>query len=257
MEEQKKVIIAGIVFISLIAAAAIVYYFVIYSKPQEPEEATPVVQEQPVVGEKVQPGEKVEPLDVSLEESDELVRELAEELSSHPRMAMWLMSDELIRKFVAAVDNIANGNSPEPHIDFFKPDKKFMVMDEAGDYFIDPESYKRYDIVAEVFASLDSKGCVTLYKKLKPAIQEAYKELGYPEAEFDDTLKKAMMVLLQVPVVEQDIQLEKDVVTYTMVDSDLESLNAAQKHLLRMGPDNVSVIQEKLREMAGLLGLIE
>ena len=132
-----------------------------------------------------------------------------------------------------------------------------MVMDEAGDYFIDPESYKRYDIAAEVFASLDSKGCVTLYKKLKPAIQEAYKELGYPEAEFDDTLKKAMMVLMQVPVVEQDIQLEKDVVTYTMVDSDLESMNAAQKHLLRMGPDNVSVIQEKLREMAGLLGLIE
>jgi hypothetical protein len=257
MEEQKKVIIAGIIFVLLIAAAVVIYYLFIYSKPKAPEEVTPLVQEQSVAEEKVQPEEDVEPLDVRLEESDELVRELARELSSHPKMAMWLMSDELIRKFVASVDNIANGQSPAPHIDFLKPDKKFTVLDEAGEYFIDPESYKRYDLVAEVFASLDSKGCVNLYKKLKLAIQEAYKDLGYPDAQFDDTLKKAMVVLLEVPVVEEDIQLEKKVVTYTMIDTDLESLNAAQKHLLRMGPDNVRVIQEKLREMAGLLGFME
>ena len=255
MEEQKKVILTGVVLVLLIVAAALVYYFFIYSKPQKSEQAAPVVQEKPVVEEKVKAEEKVEPLDVVLDESDELVRGLAGELSSHPKLALWLMSDELIRKFVAAVDNIANGNSPEPHIDFFKPDGEFKVLDEAGEYYIDPESYKRYDLVAEVFASLDSKGCVILYKKLKPAIQEAYRELGYPDKDFDSTLKKAMRVLLQVPIVEGDIALEKKVVTYAMVDPDLESLNAAQKHLLRMGPGNVRVIQEKLRELAGLLGL--
>jgi hypothetical protein len=66
-----------------------------------------------------------------------------------------------------------------------------------------------------------------------------------------------MMALLKVPVVKQDIQLEKKVVTYTMVDSDLESLSLAQKHLLRMGPDNIRVIQSKLREMAKLLGFMQ
>ncbi len=258
MEEQKKVIVAGIIFVSLIVAAAFIYYFFIYSKPQESEEATQIVQEQPVVEEKVQSEEeKVEPLDVSLDESDVLVRKLVEELSSHPKLAMWLMSEELIRKFVAAVDNVANGQSPVPQIDFFKPDGEFKVVEEVGEYFLDPESYKRYDLVAEVFASLDSKGCVTLYRQLKPAIQEAYKDLGYPDTEFDNTLKKAFMELLKVPVVKQDIQLEKKVVTYTMVDTDLESLSSAQKHLLRMGPDNVRVIQGKLREMAEFLGFME
>lgn len=258
MEEQKKVIIAGIVFVLLIAAAAIVYYFFIYSGPHEPDEVAPIVQEQPVAEEAVQSeGEEVEPLDVRLEDSDELVRELAGELSAHPKLAMWLMSGDLIRKFVAAVDNIANGQSPRPLIDFFKPDKEFSVLNEGGEYYIDPTSYRRYDPVAEVFASLDSKGCVTLYKKMKPAIKEAYVDLGYPDKEFDDTLKKAFMVLLEVPVIDQNIQLEKKIVTYTMVDADLESLNAAQKHLLRMGPENVRVIQKKLQEMAGLLGYFE
>ena len=157
MEEQKKVIVAGIVFVLLIAAAAVIYYFFFYSKPQEPEEASQIVQEQPLAEETVQPEEEeIEPLDVSLDESDDLVRKLAGELSSHPKMAMWLMSGELIRKFVAAVDNVANGQSPRPQIDFFKPDGDFQVVDEAGELFLDPESYGRYDLVAEVFASLDS-----------------------------------------------------------------------------------------------------
>ena len=258
MEEQKKVIVAGIIFVLLIAAAAIIYYFFIYSKPQVSEEAAPIVQEEAAIEEKIQPEEeKVEPLDVSLDESDDLIRKLAGELSSHPKLAMWLMTDELIRKFVAAVDNIANGQSPVPQIDFFKPDGDFKVLDEAGESFLDPESYKRYDPVAEVFASLEPKGCVTLYKQAKPAIQDAYKDLGYPDTDFDDTLKKAITELLKVPIVKKDIRVEKKVVTYTMVDTDLESLSSAQKHLLRMGPDNVRVIQGQLRAMAQSLGFLE
>jgi hypothetical protein len=258
MEEQKKVIVAGIIFVLLIVAAAVIYYFFFYSKPQAPEETTQVVQEQPVTEEKVQPEDKeVVPLEVNLDESDDLVRKLAGELSSHPKLAMWLMSEELIRKFVAAVDNIANGQSPGPQIDFFKPDEDFKVIDEVGELFLDPESYKRYDIVAEVFASLDPEGTATLYKQLKPAIQEAYIDLGYPDANFDDTLKKAMRELLKVPVVKQDIRLEKKVVTYTMVDPELERLSTAQKHLLRMGPDNVRIIQAKLLELGDSLGVME
>ncbi len=258
MEEQKKVIIAGIVFVLLIVAAAIIYYFFIYSKPQETVETTPLSQEQPVVEEKVLPEEEeIEPLDVDLDESDDVVRKLVGKLSSHPKLAMWLMSEELIKKFVASVDNIANGNSPGPHIDFFKPEGKFKVIQETGEYFIDPESYKRYDIVAEVFASLNSKGCVVLYKQLKPAIQEAYEELGYPDRDFDITLRKAIMELLKVPVVEENVKLKKEVVTYVMVDSGLESLSSAQKNLLRMGPENVRVIQEKLQSMAMSLGFVE
>jgi len=258
MEEQKKVLLAGIIFVVIIVLAAAIYYFFIYQRPERPEDITKVAQEQIPAQEKVKPEEeKVEPLQVDLDESDELVRKLVGELSSHPELGVWLMTYDMIRKFVASVDNLANGHSPKPQIDFFKPEGNFLVTEEEGDTFIDPESYKRYDMASEVFLSLDTKGCVTLYKKLKPAIQEAYRDLGYPERDFDNTLIKAIRELLRVPIVEEPIQVKKDVITYRMVDSELEGMSQAQKQLLRMGPDNVQKIQAKLRDIAQALGFQE
>jgi len=258
MEEQKKVLLAGIIFVVIVVLGAAVYYFFIYQKPEQPEDITKLAQEQVPAQEEVKPEEeKIEPLQIDLDESDELIRKLVGELSSHPELAAWLMTDDIIRKFVAAVDNIANGHSPRPQIDFFKPQGSFLVTDEAGDYFIDSESYKRYDIVTEVFLSLDTKGCVTLFKQLQPAVQEAYQDLGYPDRDFHTTLKKALGELLKTPVLEENIQVDKEVITYRMLDSELESLSQAQKHLLRMGPENVQKIQTKLRNIAQALGFQE
>jgi hypothetical protein len=101
---------------------------------------------------------------------------------------------------------------------------------------------------------LDTRGTVRLYKQLKPVIQEAYKDLGYPDTDFEDTLTKAIVELLKVPVV-KDVLLEKKIISYAMVDPELESLSQAQKHLLRMGPENILRIQSKLREFAQELGI--
>ena len=45
--------------------------------------------------------------------------------------------------------------------------------------------------------------------------------------------------------------------TYQMVDDNLEDLDDAQKDLLRMGPQNIRKIQNKLREMALALEIPE
>jgi flagellar basal body-associated protein FliL len=258
MEEQKKVLLAGIIFVVIVVIGAAIYYFFIYQKPGPAKDMTQMAQEPIPTKEKIKPEEEeVEPLQVDLDESDALVRDLVEELSSHPKLALWLMTDDIIRKFVAAVDNIANGHNPKPQIDFFKPEGSFLVKEEDGETFIDPESYRRYDSVAEVFLSLDTKGCATLYKKLRPTMQDAYKELGYPEGDFQTTLRKAIRELLNVPIVNKNIHVVKDVVTYKMTDPELESLSQAQKQLLRMGPENVRRIQAKLKDIAQALGFQE
>ena len=65
------------------------------------------------------------------------------------------------------------------------------------------------------------------------------------------------MELLKVPVVEENNKLHKKVVTYMLANSEFENLSAAQKHLLRMGPDNMRLIQGNLRTMALSLGFLE
>ena len=259
MAEKVKVASIAITIIVLIAIAAGVYYFFIYEKPEEIPPVEQVQQEQPaqVPAEELVIEEAPELIQVGLDESDDTIRNMAEELSSHPDVASWLMSKDLIRKFVGAVDNIANGLSPRSQIDFFTLEENFKIIEKDGLYYVDHEGYDRYNLVGDVFSSLDSEGWVKLYEQSALLIQEAYKDLGYPEEDFDKTLTAAIVELLKAPVVEGDILLEAKVVSYTMAEPELENLSEAQKHLIRMGPENVREIQAKLREIGLALGIPE
>jgi hypothetical protein len=190
----------------------------------------------------------------TLKTSDAVVRELADALSSNPKLTAWLVNEDLIRRFTAAVNNIAAGVSPKSQLDFLRPKDGFEVTKRNGGVFVvDPKSYRRYDIVAEVFSSLDTEGSVALYLELKPLIDDAYAEIAPPGQDFDDRLDAAFDQLLAVPVLEDSAQLNQRVVTYAWADDEIEGLSGAQRHFLRMGPDNVSLIQAKLGEFRATL----
>jgi hypothetical protein len=190
----------------------------------------------------------------TLSTSDAVVRELAAGLSSNPKLAAWLVSDDLVRRFTAAVDNVAAGVSPADQLEFLRPKQGFKVKKTGDETFvIDSASYTRYDLVASVVASLDTEGTVALYRELKPLIDDAYAEISPPGRQFDDRLEKAFDQLLAVPVLDGPQEVEPLVVTYAWSDEKLEGLTAAQRQFLRMGPENVSTIQAKLGEIRAAL----
>ncbi len=251
MEEKKKVILTGIVFILVVAAVIIVYYLVTHKQTQEPTEVADIVEEKPLEKaeqEKIE-SEPVEPIDITLEESDGVLRGFLENITSDPRFTGWMRMDHLIKNFVAAVDNIAHGLSPRKQINFFEPEGEFLVEKKEDYYIIDRDTYKRYNPVANVFSSIDTGKSVQLYRRFRSLIQEAYEELGYPDVNFDETLERAIKELLDVPLIEEDIVLMSKVKSFELQDPELENLSQAQKHLLRMGPDNIRKIQSKLREL--------
>jgi len=194
---------------------------------------------------------------VGLGASDAAVREFAAALSANPEFAKWLLTKDLVRKFVVAVDNVANGLSPKPHVDFFSLSGQFRVVRTKGGMLVDEASYSRYDPVTGVVLSLDAVSSARLFRAVKPLLQEAYLDLGYPGVDFEDTLVRAMAELLETPVVEGPIVLEKKILSYAMTDEKLEGLSPAQKQLLRMGPKSVGAVQGKLRDLAAALGVVE
>jgi hypothetical protein len=191
----------------------------------------------------------------TLQESDDWFRQKMQGLSNYARLAEWLKLDHLIRRITAAVDNIAEGKSPRAHLPFIGPTESFTVAKDAQTLYLSAQSYRRYNPVADAFASLDAEKAVRTFRALKPVFQEAYRELGYPDRDFEKTLVRAIQELLRVPIVEGNISLEEEVVTYAPADEDLQNLSAAQKHLLRMGPQNTRKIQQKLRQVALALGV--
>jgi hypothetical protein len=191
-----------------------------------------------------------------LDESDELVRQLVSAISSHPRVAAWLATGDLIRNFTAVVHDISAGMTPAARLQALAPGGSFRTSDHQGVLSVDPQSYSRYDSLAGAVASVDAAGAARLYGTLKPRIEEAYKEQGFPDVPFDRTLERAIVRLLQTPIVQESAAVApRGGKMFAYADSRLESLSPAQKQLLRMGPRNVRVIQETLREIALALGI--
>jgi hypothetical protein len=190
-----------------------------------------------------------------LPETDPIVRELVSKLSSHPTVLAWLATKGLIANFTVVTHNISEGRAPVAHLKGLGPRGPFRTRGSGATVSVDPRSYDRYNGYADGIGALDATGTARLYLTLKSRILDAYGDLGYPGGDFDRVLEKAIGELLDVPVIEGDIPLRQKVISYAYVDEKLESLSPAQKHLLRMGPRNVRIIQAKLREIAALLNL--
>lgn len=199
-------------------------------------------------------GPPVEPRDLPpLDLTDPLVRELLRGLSSRPELAAWLASDGLIRNIVASVDAVANGTTPSAHLRRLAPAGPFSAEPRGEDFVIDARSYRRYDGIADTVSTLDADGLARAYATLRPRFQEAYRELGYPDGNFDEAVERAIVRLLETPVMERDVDVRPAPVLYQFTDARLERLAPAQKQLLRTGPRNGRLIQGKLREVAAAL----
>ena len=137
-------------------------------------------------------GADAAPVDVPpLGESDAVVRTLVRALSTHPVVAAWLTTTGLIRNFTAAVSNIADDSTPAKQLVALRPAAVFTITSRGGKSYIDPQSYSRYNRVADALASVDPAGAARLYTTLKPRIEEAAGELGHPPGTFDRVLEHA------------------------------------------------------------------
>jgi len=202
-------------------------------------------------------GAEIVPLDLPpLDETDPVVRGLIGELSSHPQIVAWLATDGLIRNFTVVTSNIAEGRSPAINLRRLRPSGEFLVSERGEDLFIDPKSYSRYNPLVGALTSIDPAGAARLYRSLKPRIDDAYAELGFPDTTFEATLERAIVLLLRTPIPGDPVAVEPEGGTgYRYADSTLETLTPAQRHLLRMGPQNVRAVQTALRNIALALGI--
>jgi len=190
-----------------------------------------------------------------LDETDALVRDLVGKLSSYPVIAAWLTTDGLILNFAAVTSRVANREDVAQELRAIGPVAPFRPRVSRDRLYLDPSSYKRYDRYSAAVSSIDSRGAARLYATLKPRILDASRRIDPSAPEFDSVMERAFVDLLRVPIVEGEIELVPHGIVYGFADPRLEELSPAQKHLLRMGPQNVQTIQKKLREIADYLGI--
>ena len=185
-----------------------------------------------------------------LGQMDTFLRALLGGLSSSPEFARWLATNDLIRQMANGIDRVSRGFSPAGELAVVRPSGTFGVTGTGTRMTIDPASYRRYDALASLVSSLDAATVVDAYRTIQPRLDEAYRGLGRSEGSVDNAIAVALQTLIDTPVVRDPIRLVPGTgATYAYADASLESLRPVQKQMLRMGPDNLTRVQERLRQI--------
>lgn len=209
-------------------------------KASKMETAT-IISAEPVI-------EPVTPIIIpSLDESDVEVKHALTEFYT-PQLLNLIVNDDIIRRVVVFVDNLAQGKLAQKHTPFIKPLEPFTAV-EDDILTISPQSYQRYDVYVDLFTQIPPKQAVALYQQYSVLFDEAYQEIGYPDKPFTGTMREAIDVILTTPVVTGNVPLIAQSVTYKFAYSEWEQLPAAQKQLLRMGPKNLKKLKAALKRI--------
>jgi hypothetical protein len=238
---------------ALAVAALLVFAGVaLYLRRSQPEAAAPPPVPQAVAVAPPKPADAPLPLPA---ESDARVRKLRPAISPRPELARWISEPDLIERWTVVADNLAEDVSPRKQLTLLAPAKGFSVVERKGRIEIDPRSYQRYDVFADVVASVDAQAFAAAARELHPILETAYHRLGYPDRSLDSLAQKALQRLIDAPLVEGAVELQPKGALYLFKDEKLQAQGPVEKHLLRMGPRNTRLIQAKARELADALGL--
>lgn len=184
------------------------------------------------------------------EEMDPFLRTLLGALSARPELARWLASDDLLMQMAAGIDRVARGETPAADLKILAPSDSFELTTRGRVREISPDSYRRYDGLAETMATMDAAAIVSAYRAIQPRLDEAYRRLGRAESNVDVAVRQALDVLIATPIPEEPIRIvEGRGATWAYADPSLESLQPAQKQLLRMGPQNAARVIAVLRQV--------
>jgi hypothetical protein len=270
----------------VLLGAAAYYYFSVYQPAESPvtvATTVPAVVPEPesvsqpdqlpvevVVAEESESGfETAAPVAVEeiplpmLMDSDPLVLDRLGELIGESAVIQYLASENVISRIVATVEMMDGRQIPGVVQVVQGPESNFaaivneqpetVIRNEEGDpvpqFVINPANYRRYTPYVELLEAVDTEQLVENYRSHYSLFQEAYRQMGYADAEFNDRLDATIDELLATPEVTDPVNLVKPEAFFLFADPDLESLTAGQKILLRMGNANAARVKLKLAEI--------
>ena len=222
---------------------------------------TPVIEQTPAVIEPDPVAASEPPLEAAAEAaplpelnaSDVGIRQELAGLTGWQTKALdWLVNDQLLRRFVTLVTNLAIGKVDHKSGPFLPIKGRFAVSSNMP-LTMTTESQVRYNLYVEAITALDPQQCAALYRRYYPLLNNAYQELG-EKNNFHALMLKALQQLENTPELTQPPALvPADKGMYKYAQPQLEALPAVQKQMLRSGWENVSKLKVWLRQFRAAL----
>jgi len=187
-----------------------------------------------------------------LANSDEALRELVHELSRDPLLARLLATRELVRNMTLAVVQIGDGRTPAASFATLRPS---IRLETGAGGKVDPANFERWESAVRALQSIPARDAAQVYVNVKELFDQAYRELGYPQGDFDVALVKAIRMLNATPELTGDLVLERREGYFEHDSPALRSLPAVQKQLILLGPNHRRRVLSWLQQFATTLDL--
>lgn len=182
-----------------------------------------------------------------------------EALIGSKAVSSFFQVDQFPRRLVATVDNLGRSHAPPALWPVHPTPGRFTVDESAGTSAIGVENAARYTPLVLLAETIDVGAAADLYLGMYPLLQQEYRELGYPNRQFNDRLLEVIELLLATPEIEQPPEVElvevkgtvpsvRPWVRYEFSDRRLEALASGQKILMRVGIVNERRLKKKLAE---------
>ena len=234
------------------------------SSPPEPEEVVLTPQPQPILRQpepepvlaepapqpetpspaEAAPQPELLPVAESLDNSDSPLRAVAAKLA--PAFGRWLLPEHQLRKWVLAVDLLADGKLPKRYRPISYNMAPFAVKSVDKQYLSSDKNQHRADALIAALVAIEPERLLPYYRAWYPLLAQAYAEQGKGR-DFDARLRAAMDQVLAVPPAPKNARLLRPSVFYRYADAELEARSDVEKLLWRLGDENREKLQAWLK----------
>lgn len=240
------IIAASVLAVAVLGGA--LWFFFGRTRPPQPVPAAEIAAPAATAVNAEEPGRPAVVLP-PMNEMDPFVRQMFSTLGSHPQLVAWLATDDLVGSIATAIGRLSQGQSPSRDLAAMRPKPGFATVTRRGVTYVDRASYARYDPLVLAATSIEPAKLAEVFVTLEPRLAEAYSRQGY-RGTLRDAVQRAAATVVATPDTPEEIQLVPGVGGFAYANPQLQSLPAAQRHLVRMGPANVARLREAVRQFA-------
>lgn len=186
----------------------------------------------------VQPSTRIptpEPLP-ALETSDSFVRDA---VAGWDLPSDLVSQEDLLSRLSVVIANAADGQVPRRLSKAFAPTEKFGIVERAGQVYIDPETYARYDRAMRTLEGIEPQTAAAFVNRVEPLLARALSQFGESRSP-DALIKSAVQRLNALPELPESVAVVQREAVYEYADQNLESLPDFEKQALRLGPENLA-----------------
>ncbi|KAA2285052.1 DUF3014 domain-containing protein [Arenimonas fontis] len=167
----------------------------------------------------------------------------------------FLRSEFLVQRLVATIDNLPRARmTPQAYV--ARPVAgRLAVAGADGRHWLDEANFTRYQAHVRLLEAVEPRALVSVYVRFYPLFQQAYRELGVPDRQFNDRLVEVLDHLIAAPELRGPVELvpAEGKPRWQFADPRMEAASLGHKLMWRIGPDNAARVKARLRTLRALL----